>query len=211
MAVWDNIYSEGSIHKIPSKEIVGLIPSLKADGVIEILDAGCGTGRHSRYLAQMGFNVHGFDISEKAIKIAESDKNGYHIDYRLGTLSSLPYASNSMDFILANHSLEYGCDEDIRKYIIGLDGILKKGKPIFVRVVSKQHPFYEASPEEIYGFSHVGFCIKNYLPVHFFSEDELKALFKGYDIKRLEHVAHKADHDKITIPLAEWILLAYKQ
>jgi len=43
-----------------------------------IIDLGCGTGRQAIKLAQMGFKVYGFDISERAIELARShikDKN----------------------------------------------------------------------------------------------------------------------------------------
>ena len=36
------------------------------------LDFGCGTGRHTVYLAHMGFEVYGFDWSEAAHKNPES-------------------------------------------------------------------------------------------------------------------------------------------
>jgi len=35
-----------------------------------IVDLGCGTGRQAIKLAQMGFKVYGFDISERAIELA---------------------------------------------------------------------------------------------------------------------------------------------
>ena len=32
---------------------------------------GCGTGRHTLYLAKQGFQVYGVDIAEEGIKIAK--------------------------------------------------------------------------------------------------------------------------------------------
>lgn len=39
---------------------------------LHILDVGCGTGRMSRYLAEQGARVHGFDFSAKTIEIAKT-------------------------------------------------------------------------------------------------------------------------------------------
>ncbi len=211
MSNWNDVYSQGSIHLNPSKEVINLVPRLKSECVKSVIDAGCGTGRHACYLAQEGFEVHGIDISEQAIGLAESNRNGQIIDYRVGNLVDLPFAPESMDFVLANHSLQYASDEDIQKSISRLNSVLRKGRPFFVRVASTEHTFYQATPEEIYGFSHIGFCIKNGLPVHFFNKEELMDLFKGYRIERLEHRCHKTDHEKISVPLREWILLGYKQ
>jgi len=83
------------------------------------------------------------------------------------------------------------------KDLCKLDNVLRQGRIFFARVASTQHPFCHADPEEVYGFSHIGFCIKNGLPVHFFDEEELRDMFKDYKIERLEHITHKIDHDKI--------------
>lgn len=41
----------------------------------KILDAGCGKGRHSVYLAQKGFNVTGIDVVEENIEFAKQFEN----------------------------------------------------------------------------------------------------------------------------------------
>lgn len=211
MGLWDRIYSKGEIHKTPSKEVINLVPILKERNVKNVLDVGCGTGRHTYYLTEQGFHTYGIDISPKAIELAKSNRGGKNINYNIGTFTNLPYEKNSMDFVLTNHALQYTTDENIKKIISEFNGVIKKNKPIFVRVISKQHPFYGASPSDIYGFSHVGFCIKNDLPVHFFDEKELRNLFKNYEIKRLEHVSHEVDLEKISVPLKEWVFFGYKK
>jgi len=205
------MYSEGRIHEGPSQDVVALVAFLRVHGVVEVLDAGCGTGRHSNFLCSQGFNVHGIDISEEAIRIARTDDETASVDYRVSSVVKLPFPPNSMDFVLASHSLEYAPDEDIQGSVAKLDSTLRKGGFILIRVVSTKHIFFGVSPEEVYGFSSVSFCLKNGLPVHFFTEDELRILFSNYDITRLEHRAKRIGiHKKITVPLAEWILFGRK-
>ncbi len=211
MTQWNEIYSNGAIHHNPSKELTSIIEILKEKKVINTLDAGCGTGRHAKYLAQEGFKSYGIDISSIAIKKAKETSQGLNIDYIVGELINLPYQDNSMDFIIANQSLQYASDEDVKKSICELDRVLKPSKPILIRVSSDKHIFNGAKPEDIYGFSHIGFSIKKHLPVHFFSKTELLKYFKGYNIERIEHISHKIDHNKISIPLSEWVLFAYKK
>lgn len=53
-----------------------------------VLDAACGAGRHSIRLAEKGFNVTGFDLSETLLEIAKSkanDKN-LNINFQLADL-----------------------------------------------------------------------------------------------------------------------------
>ncbi len=211
MTEWNEIYSNGAIHNTPSKELTSIIEILRENNLVHTLDAGCGTGRHSQYLAEQGFVSHGIDISPKAIEEAKNNSQGLDIDYKIGKLINLPYQNNSMDFIIANQSLQYASNEDVKKSVSELDRVLKPKKPILIRVSSDKHIFNGAKSEEIYGFSHIGFSIKKGLPVHFFSESELRKYFEGYRIKRLEHISHKVDHDKISVPLSEWVLFAYKK
>ncbi len=64
---WENEYlnKEKSTFGNPSKEVEDIV-SLLPKGA-KILDVGCGDGRHSLYLAALGFQVDAFDISESAI------------------------------------------------------------------------------------------------------------------------------------------------
>lgn len=211
MTTWNKIYAQGTIHSHPSRQVTSIISILREKEVIHTLDAGCGTGRHAKYLAEQGFTSHATDISSIAIKEAKKNAQGLDIDYTISTLMNLPYQNNSMDFIIANQSLQYASHEEVKHSIAELDRILKPSKPILVRVCSEKHMFNGAKPDEIYGFSHIGFCIQEGLPVHFFSENELKEYFEGYNIQRLEHISHANNHNKISVPLSEWVLFAYKK
>jgi 2-polyprenyl-3-methyl-5-hydroxy-6-metoxy-1,4-benzoquinol methylase len=69
---WDGIYKEvGFVHDQPEEEIVKLVSLLRESGVNKILDHGCGTGRHTKYLAEQGFFVVGADNSSGAIEMAK--------------------------------------------------------------------------------------------------------------------------------------------
>ena len=41
-----------------------------------ILDLGCGTGKHDELLCEEGYNIHGVDISEEMLKLAELRRKG---------------------------------------------------------------------------------------------------------------------------------------
>lgn len=64
---WESEYldREKSTFGNQSKEVEDIVPHLKKGA--RILDVGCGDGRHSLYLANLGFQVDAFDISENAI------------------------------------------------------------------------------------------------------------------------------------------------
>jgi SAM-dependent methyltransferase len=59
------------------------LPAILAEHVTgkRALDFGCGTGRSTRFLRNLGFNVTGIDVSENMVRIARAtDSSG---DYRL--------------------------------------------------------------------------------------------------------------------------------
>jgi tellurite methyltransferase len=64
---WEKSYENKKINTFekPSKEIEGLTSKLSKGS--SILDMACGEGRHGLFLAQNGFQVDAFDISENGI------------------------------------------------------------------------------------------------------------------------------------------------
>lgn len=208
--MWEHIYENGEIHKSPSELIRELVDDLINRGVKNVLDAGCGAGRHSEYLSNKGFNVTGVDISKKAIELAKKNRPGNKVRYFVAHLENLPISDHSMDFVIANHSLEY-C-ENFKHAAKELTRVLRPGMPLFLRVVSSKHIYAKASANDVKGFSHVGECIKNERPVHFFTKKELESLFPNYTTLRLEHrISQPLDDLKIDVPLAEWIYHGIKK
>lgn len=69
----------------------------------KILDLGCGTGRNSNYLADLGNRVIGIEISKTALSMAQAraSKLLMDVDYRLGDIGEhYDIPSNSIDIVL---------------------------------------------------------------------------------------------------------------
>lgn len=92
----------------PSAKLVQhLFSYVPRNGII--LDLGCGEGRNSLYLSQVGYNVVGLDLSYKAARVMrnnffEEELKGLVIT---GDARSLPFASDSVDGILAHHIFDH--------------------------------------------------------------------------------------------------------
>lgn len=72
---YDLLYRDKD-YVIEAAYIHGLIQRF-APGAKSILNLGCGSGRHDRCLADLGYSVTGVDISERMIEIAESSSPGH--------------------------------------------------------------------------------------------------------------------------------------
>lgn len=74
-----------------------------------ILDLGCGEGRNSLYLSQVGYHIIGIDLSFKAARVMknnffEEELKGLVIT---GDARALPMAGESIDGILAHHLFDH--------------------------------------------------------------------------------------------------------
>jgi 2-polyprenyl-3-methyl-5-hydroxy-6-metoxy-1,4-benzoquinol methylase len=82
----------------------------------EWLDAGCGTGTLSRWLAQRGCTVLGVDAAPKMITaaaLANSESGSGLLRFQhVETIAQLPLDSNSADGILCSSVLEYVSDPE---------------------------------------------------------------------------------------------------
>ena len=68
-----------------------------------VLDAGCGAGRMSRYLAERGCLVQGVDLSPSMVAMARRD----HPDlvFTVGSLTDLPYADDRFAGVMLWYSI----------------------------------------------------------------------------------------------------------
>lgn len=81
--VWDSIYADaGEVQKDVLPTVVSAAGLFKSANVRSVLDLGCGTGRHSIFLAESGFDVTAADISEHAVAITKEKVRGKVTGYR---------------------------------------------------------------------------------------------------------------------------------
>ena len=86
----------------------------------KVLDAGCGTGTNSRWLAGLGFKVTGADFSEFALSRAKGD-----VDYRREDLTALTFDDAKFDAIFCIGVLMHIPEVD--KALTELVRVLKPG------------------------------------------------------------------------------------
>lgn len=109
-----------------------------------ILDLGCGEGRNSLYLSQVGFNIIGLDLSFKAASVMknnffEESLKGYILT---GDARKLPLMPESVDGILAHHLFDHldrhgfqlAINESLR--VLKPDGVLLLTMDTFAEALS---------------------------------------------------------------------------
>ena len=105
--VWNDLYSrrEGKEHKFNKF----LADSVKDRTPGKALDIGMGQGRNSMFLAALGWDVTGFDISEVAVKQAKeaAEKRGLKINAMVGDVDKFDYGKERYDLIVGMYMHEY--------------------------------------------------------------------------------------------------------
>lgn len=102
------------------------------------LDVACGTGRHARRLAELGWEVTGVDASAEMLDVARSKLPG--IRFEEGDLTELPIESDSVDLTVCGLALTHV--SDLRPAVVELARVTTPGGSI---VTTDIHPFATAT------------------------------------------------------------------
>ena len=133
---WASTYDVAPNPLIRAEEPVvrGLIDVLP---VGRALDAACGTGRHTKYLAARGHAVVGVDVTPAMLERARAAVPG--ADFRVGDLSALPLPDASVDLALCALALTH-CPR-LERPVAELARVVRPGGTV---ILSDMHPFQSA-------------------------------------------------------------------
>ena len=116
-----------------------------------ILDLGFGDGRNAGFLYDLGFEVHGTEITPEICEIASRrfEQLGKRADFRVGRNNDLPYPDASFDYLLASHSCFYLDGDD--DFAMNLAEIARVMRPdaVFVGTVPMITNQYFADSEDL--------------------------------------------------------------
>jgi SAM-dependent methyltransferase len=170
--LYDRIYSkpfsgdpemDGSLSG-PSAILIDAIKGLKPAAA---LDAAMGQGRNALYLAQAGWNVTGFDISEKGLYLARAnaEKQGLHINTVKASYDTFDFGTDQWGLIVMTYAWAPVSDQAFVRKIHA--SLRKGGKVVFEHFIrDADHPYPD--------------------PVRPLEPGQLKTCFSGFQIERYE-------------------------
>ena len=179
-------------------EFVKLVPKST-----KVLDAGCASGRDSKFLLDKGINVIGIDLSLELIKIAK--KNYPDIKFVEGNFLNLPFIDKMFGGIWAHASLlHFENTEDVFKALSEFYRVLMKNGIIHVLVkaqttINKYNIVIDKLSKHNRFFQ-------------FFTKEEIKDLLQrsSFKIIKLEHY-REIDKNPNGRPEVEWIVCLGKK
>jgi ubiquinone/menaquinone biosynthesis C-methylase UbiE len=133
-AAWAASYdAPGNITVALEQEIVhALLAELPAGS--SVLDAGCGTGRHTTFLVDRGHDVVGIDSSPAMLALAAAKVPT--VRFELAELERIPLLDDSVDAAVCGLVLSHA--RDIRPAVAEIARVLRPGGRL---IVSNPHPF----------------------------------------------------------------------
>lgn len=177
---WDKKYKE---NKIPNEPIKLISDYAKLATGKQALDIACGTGRHSKYLASLGFEVDALDISSVAV---EQLKDTPHIHVKEVDFDTYTLPKEQYDLIVCTYFLE-------RKLFPQMIDALKPNGIILMETFL-HHPDNERAPSN---------------PAFRLNEGELEATFN--DRCELLHIREFWDEDYLGYKTMKTAMVAKKK
>lgn len=165
----------------PAIEMPYLAERWQSLGFRDVLDNGCGPGRHGIYFARKGFDVTGLDQSSEALEHFEAWAKEEHLSVRAveGDIFQLPFLENSFDAVI-DYNVSYHTDTAGFSRAIGeLRRVLRPGGELYITLLSQSDPGFRNAPDsehvDEFTLVHAGGT------PHFYGKrEELENIFAGF-------------------------------
>ncbi len=175
--------------KTPHEKLGPLAGVMRERGMRQVLDLGCGAGRHLVYLARQGFEMYGTDIDPHGLAHARSwlEQEGLSVHLALADMEALPYPDVFFDAVVSTNVIHHNLLDGIRRTVAGVRRVLRPGGWFFATVNAWGDYKERLGPEIEPGTWLV--CETDCdvpVPHHLFREDELRSVWEGFRILELE-------------------------
>lgn len=137
---WEYIYQTIPQHQIPwetgeaSPDLVSLFKEKAMQKGMKVLDGGCGLGTQTIFMAKMGAQVTGIDVSETAIKKARErflkeaigDERG-NANFVIGDVCKMPMPTASFEFVYDRGCYHHLSPRNRQEYVQEVRRVLAPG------------------------------------------------------------------------------------
>lgn len=196
MGNWESVFNRnGKFFYEPHEDMESLVELLRKNNAKKVLDLGCGSGRHSVFLAKAGFDVYGMDNSKSGLKQTKEWLRSLSLQAKLKNADcykKFPYKNNFFDAIVSVQVIHHARIEDIRFCISEIERVLNLGGIVFVTVPKTKTNKFRSKTKMIAPRTFVpldGHEVGT--PHYLFNKELLRDNFKNFKILDLYTDEHK--------------------
>jgi ubiquinone/menaquinone biosynthesis C-methylase UbiE len=211
---WEKIYQWNKEEKnyliYPDEEVVRIIKKFFVPNNIKnVLDAGCGAGRHSLAMLRENINVTAIDTSESAVNISKELILGTYknINISVASITELPFENDSFEGIICWGVLHYLTNDEFDKAMNELYRVLKPGGFIGLTLRSIEDSECDDNNKDIMQSSNA-YESKNIL-FKYFDEDDIKKIMSRFKMFKYGHKTKTIFEDNKR-KMAHWFIVAEK-
>jgi SAM-dependent methyltransferase len=180
---WEKIYKEtGDLGYEVLPRIRKASALFRKKNYRNVLDLGCGTGRHSLFLAKQGFQVYATDISPTALKIAGEKAAALglkNVHFQQHDMRSIPFVDNFFEVVICTWTLHHGTLAQIQKTINEVHRVLTPGGT-FVTDMPSTETAGSKNGIEIEKNTLIGKNSEEDVPHHYATKEEIRLLFSAF-------------------------------
>jgi len=196
---WDKIYKQhGEIQSEILSSVFMAVKIFKEYKCKKIMDLGCGTGRHTIFLAKNDFNVIASDISETGLKTTENKANKLglkNIEYLQNDMRNIPLSENTLDGLLCVWTTGHGMLIDVEKNVEEIYRILKPNGIVIIDYVSIDDKHYGKGREIEENTFLDNMEGEEKIPHHYSSKIELENMYKKFNEIKIEPINYYYGND----------------
>jgi len=183
--LWESYWGNEDHHKWweqPAPTVLDFIKSQSPEQKPDVLDLGCGLGRHAIAFASAGFTVTATDASEKAIAHLNEWAKGLNLPIRTKICYFLDviFPPESFDIVLSYNVIYHGYRGQFAQAIGQVQNLLKPAGLFFLTCPTRQDGKYGHGEQVA---PHTFLCIKSVTPgdIHYFADEtNLEELLVGF-------------------------------
>jgi ubiquinone/menaquinone biosynthesis C-methylase UbiE len=182
---WDKIYSENNKAWKHNEFAENALEQIRLNKLKKLLEIGFGDGRDTLFFSDAGLDITAIDFSSVALERLKQTINKNKIknincleaDVSTGLKN---FKSEEFDAAYAHLTLHFFDDKTTEKIFSEIYKLLKKHGLFFIKVKSTDDPLYGKGTlieKDMFGSDHIR---------HFFSEEYMREMLKGFKIVSLE-------------------------
>lgn len=223
-ASWDRHHAEGSFQTHHAfDDVISFIyrhrNRVRPQGErVRVLDLGCGSGNNLTFLAELGLDAVGIDISATAVERARrlGRERQLRFEVTQGSITELPFEDRSFDLIVDRKSITVLPPRQGMDAIREVGRVLRPGGAFLFTPMSDQDSRFVAGPdhegfvagdeafEQRSGFAFRGYGFWNLGLIR-------KAFAVGWQLESVQHSVHTSMLESERSQVCEWRVIAKRR